>query len=339
MGPGVDAELLTTGLIRADAEDRIRWANRAAADLLACSDRKLPNRCLAEFSPVLADWCARSRRQDQTLTALETTLAPGLATVDVRIQRVGAESLIELSPVAERLRQRERLERADRQQALAGLSRGLAHELRNPLAGVRGAAQLIEKADDPAAIRRHAGLIQREVDRITALIERFAGSDTTVKAGPVNLHQILSEVAELVRAERHGDLMVETGFDPSIPLLAGDSGRLHQLFLNLMRNSVQAGASRIGLQTRIEHHSAVVEEPARHAVRIDIEDDGDGVPPALRETLFLPLVTGRAQGSGFGLALVQQIARQHGGLVEFEALERGSRFRVRLPLILAGRAA
>lgn len=330
----IDADLLSTGLIRVDPAGRIRWSNRAAADLLGRSAAHLSRQSLAELAPQLADWCARSRQQDQPLTAVETPLATNRAPVDVHIQPLGEEMLIELSPVAERLRQRERVERADRQQALAGLSRALAHELRNPLAGVRGAAQLIEHSLDPAASRRHAGLIRREVDRITALIERFVASEDD-QTGAVDLHQVLSEAAELVRAERQGLLRIEAEYDPSIPPLSGDPGRLHQLFLNLLRNSVQAGAGSIRLVTRIEHHSPLVEEPARHAVRVDVEDDGEGVPEALRETLFLPLVTGRAQGSGFGLALVQQIARQHGGLVEYQALDHGSRFRLRLPLIPA----
>lgn len=140
-------------------------------------------------------------------------------------------------------------------------------------------------------------------------------------------------------AERHGRLELIRDFDPSIPELMADADRLHQLVLNLVRNAVQSGAGRIRLVTRIEHDSPLVDRPARHAVRVEIEDDGQGVPETLRDRLFLPMVSGRDQGSGFGLAIVQQIARAHGGLVEYQPCPSGSAFIVRLPLLAAEETA
>ncbi len=329
-----DPDSLTTGLIRINPDGRIVWLNRAACDFLGRPSSSLINQNIASITDFLERWSRRVGEQGGSMAIAETTLQTNGKPVDLWLQAIESDILIEIHPVAERVHQREMTERADRQQAMALLARGLAHELRNPLAGVRGAAQLIEHAKDAEACRRHARMIQREVDRIIALIDHFAGSegpDRTV----LNLHQIINEAAELVMAESMGRLRIERQFDPSIPEQVGDPGRLHQLFLNLMRNSVQAGASRLILTTRIEHDSVLVDKPARHAVRIDIDDDGEGVPESLREKLFLPLVTGREQGSGFGLAVVQQIARAHGGLVEYLPLPDGSRFRVRLPLITA----
>lgn len=328
----LDPDRLTTGLIRIDRHGRIRELNRAAADLLGASIKHLRAADLDEVSPVLGKWCRRMEHPERPLHVLETRIEREDASVDVTIQRDGDEVLIEIHPITERVRQRELAERADRQQALAMMSHRLGHELRNPLAGVRGAAQLIEAAANNETLIRHAHMIRREVDRITALIDRFSGNPQP-QTGPVNLHQVLNETVELVMAEHRDGLDVIRHYDPSIPELKSDSGQLHQLFLNLMRNSLQANASTIRLTTRIEHDSPLIDNPARHAVRIDVEDDGDGVPQSLRERLFLPLVSGRDQGSGFGLAVVQQIARGHGGLVEYEPLESGSRFRVRLPLI------
>jgi two-component system, NtrC family, nitrogen regulation sensor histidine kinase GlnL len=330
-----DPDLIATGLLCVDREGRIRWSNRAAGDLLGRTPGALSGLALAELSPLLANLDRRMRERSRALQAVEICLQTEGPTIDLHLQPMDDGSLIELHPVAERIRQREMAERADRQQALALLSRHLAHELRNPLAGVRGAAQLISAASNDPMLERHARMIQREVDRITGLIERFAG-EREPGHEPVNLHQVLDEVAELVQAEHQGALSLDRHYDPSIPELQASSGQLHQLFLNLMRNSLQAGAHRIGLTTRIEHHSPLVDEPARHAVRIDVDDDGEGVAESLRDRLFLPLVTGRDQGSGFGLAVVQQIARAHGGLVEYLPLESGSRFRVRLPLLPAG---
>lgn len=327
----VDPDELATGLIRVAENGRIQWLNRAATTLLGPAGASLRNQPIDRVSPALAEWLARVLAQGRTLQAPEASLEGDDRIFDVCLQPDGDSVVIELHPVSERVRQRELAEQADRRQALSLMARQLAHELRNPLAGVRGAAQLIaaRKLDETSG--RHAAMIQREVDRITALIDRFAHSDRRA-SGPVNLHRTLTEAAELVIAEQHGRLCLEQDFDPSIPELSADGGQLHQLFLNLMRNSAQAGATTIRASTRIEHHSPLIDRPGGHAVRVDIEDDGQGVPEDLRERLFLPLATGRDQGSGFGLAIVQQIARAHGGLVEYQSLEHGSRFCLRLPL-------
>ncbi len=329
-----DPDLLATGLIRVDASHQVSWINRAAADLFGRSRSALVRLPLAQLSVALDDWHQRMDHLGQPLQVSEAQLAEGGSVLDVIFHRLENDTLIELHPVTDRIRQRAMAERADRQQALTLLTRRLAHELRNPLAGVRGAAQLIQAATGESRLIRHAQMIQREVDRITGLIERFAG-DGEKQLEAVNLHQVLDEAGELVLAENHGHLKLKKHYDPSIPELQSNGGQLHQLFLNLLRNSIQAGAREIRMTTRIEHRSLLIDEPARHAVRIDIDDDGQGVPEALRDRLFLPLVTGRDQGSGFGLAVAQQIARMHRGLIEFEPLERGSRFRVRLPLIVA----
>lgn len=333
-----DPDQIATGLLACDEHGRVEWANRAAGDLIGHRPASLTGLALAQLSPLLSELEQRMRERNQPLQAVEIRLAAEGPAMDLHLQRMGPSSLIEMHPVAERIRQREMAERADRQQAISLLSRRLAHELRNPLAGVRGAAQLISTTSNDPTLSRHARLIQREVDRITGLIERFAGNDSRQRE-PVNLHQVLDEVAELIQAEHQGSLKLVRQYDPSIPELHSSSGQLHQLFLNLMRNSLQAGAQRIQLTTRIEHHSPLVDDPARHAVRIDVDDDGEGVADSLSDRLFLPLVTGRDQGSGFGLAVVQQIARAHGGLVEYLPLSPGSRFRVRLPLIPATGAA
>jgi two-component system, NtrC family, nitrogen regulation sensor histidine kinase GlnL len=327
-----DPDLIATGLLSIDVEGRIIWSNRAAGDLLGRTASALKGAELAQVSALLDELNQRMLDRERALQAVEIRLLEHGPAMDLHFQPMPDGSLIELRPVAERIRQREMAERADRQQAVSLLSRHLAHELRNPLAGVRGAAQLISSAHPDPALERHARMIQREVDRITRLIERFAG-DREPGHEAVNLHQVLDEVAELVQAEHQGALSFVRHYDPSIPELQAGSGQLHQLFLNLMRNSLQAGASKLCLTSRIEHDSPLVDEPARHAVRIDVDDDGEGVAEGLRDRLFLPLVTGRDQGSGFGLAVVQQIARAHGGLVEYLPLDVGSRFRVRLPLL------
>lgn len=330
----IDPDALYTGIVLVGNDGLIRWLNQAAADYLGRSPSSLTGSSLEWAEPALARWSNRLARDHRSFQAPEASLSATGQSTDAVFTRIDEGILIELHPVAERLRQRQLADRADQQQAIHMLSRRLAHELRNPLAGVRAAAQLIAGQTDQSSLQRHAGMIQREVDRITGLIERFSG-DQNAEPGPVNLHRILEETTELVIAERHGRLVIEKDFDTSIPHLMADGDRLHRMVLNLVRNAVQAEAGSIVLVTRIEHDSPLVDRPARHAVRLEIIDDGQGVPDGLRDRLFLPMVSGRDKGSGFGLAIVQQIARAHGGLVEYRPRARGSVFTVRLPLIPA----
>ncbi|TVQ30973.1 MAG: hypothetical protein EA370_13265 [Wenzhouxiangella sp.] len=327
-----DPDDLVTGLIRVNRAGQVAWLNQAAARMLGRRAREVSGLDLADLSTSLASWRRQVADHGPTIQVSESGLEDSGQPVDVTLQATGEDVLIELHPLSERLRQREMTERADRQQAMTLLTRALAHELRNPLAGVRGAAQLIASGSRDDALRRHANMIQREVDRITALIDDFAG-DGEAAMGSTNLHRVLDEAAELVQAEHQGRLNLVRRFDPSIPEILADGNALRQLFLNLLRNAAQAGAGQLSLTSRIEHHSPLVDGPARHAIRIDIDDDGPGVPDQIRDRLFLPLVTGRESGSGFGLAVAQQIARRHAGLIEHIVLVDGCRFRVRLPLI------
>jgi len=328
---GIDPDQLRTGLIHVDPTGKTRWVNRAAADLLDSRPEALTGKRLGDYCSPLDRLRQRAERIDGPLSVSEAHILPRGPVLDLFIRIEDDGCYFEMHPITERIRQRERAERADREQSVTLLARSLAHELRNPLAGVRGAAQLIERSSDASAPQRHARMIQREVDRIIALIDHVA-EDRPPRLGPLNPHRVLNDALELVQAESGGRLRIQRYFDPSIPDQDADEGQLHQLFLNLLRNSVQAGALNLTLRSRIEHDSAWVDPPARHAIRIDIDDDGEGVPEALRDRLFLPMVTGRDQGSGFGLAVVQQIARSHGGLVDFSALDPGSRFTLRIPL-------
>lgn len=329
-----DPDELATGLIRVRVDGGVEAINRAAADLLGIAAMPDAGWQLRDLAPVLDSAVERTRCGKGPLWLPEIQVTERGPAVDTYLHAHDDTVLIELHPVAVRVRQRQMADRADRQQAVTLLTRRLAHELRNPLAGVRGAAQLIGAADNSEAIDRHAAMIQREVDRIVALIDRFAGGGDSDR-GPVNLHRVIDEAAELAGAEAGGRLRIERDFDASIPELQADGAGLHRLLVNLLRNAIQAGASSIRLTTRIEHDCPQLDDPHRAAVRIEIDDDGTGVPENLRQRLFLPLVSGRGDGTGFGLAIVQQIARAHGGLASYHPLDAGSRFQVYLPLIPA----
>lgn len=330
---------LTTGLISVGADDQILWCNQAARNLLVLGILSGPNVPLTNLIPALENRLTSVRMNQQSIQISEVVLPHSQLSVDVSLTAIDDETILcELYPITERIRQRQYAERADRQQAIAQMARHLAHELRNPLAGVKAGAQLITHQATESSIQRHADMIERGVDRITTLLERFADNQTHHKT-EINLHQLLTETAELVVAERRGDLRIEADFDPSIPLVMADGDQLNQLFLNLIRNSSQADATSIQLSTRIEHMSPIVDPPAKHAIRIGIKDNGIGIPTHLHDRLFLPMVSGKDQGSGFGLAIAQQIARAHEGLLEYQPCQEGASFVLRLPLITATEAS
>jgi two-component system nitrogen regulation sensor histidine kinase GlnL len=232
-------------------------------------------------------------------------------------------------------RKRHRLEQRELQTGLLELlSRNLGHEIRNPLGGIRGASQMLASELGSPEMANLARLIMREVDRIDELIQSFGQPKLAQK--PVQFYPLLDEVIGLVEIEFSQQAAFERDFDPSIPVFPGDAMAIRQVLLNLLRNALQAHSTRIVIRTRVEHGGALLQSATTGLLRIDITDDGEGVPESLRNLLFLPLVTGKRNGTGLGLALSQQIAAAHGGLLTYEPVRAepnaGSRFSLYLPL-------
>jgi len=217
------------------------------------------------------------------------------------------------------------------------LSRNLGHEVRNPLGGIRGAAQMLADELESGELATLARLIMRESDRIDELIQRFGRPELEI--AEIELYPLLDEALDLLAAEFGKTVEVHRDFDPSIPPVRADATALRRVVLNLLRNACQAGANVLVIKTRVEHGNALLQSVPASVIRLDFIDDGQGVPDALRSLLFLPLVTSRRGGTGLGLALSQQIASAHGGLLTFEALERGSCFSLYLPFCQGDHAA
>ena len=210
--------------------------------------------------------------------------------------------------------------------------RGLAHEVKNPLAGVRGAAQLLKRRlTDPELIRL-AELVMAEADRLVTLTDRLLQPGGKPHLSVLNLHEVAERARALIAAEAQPALRLDRDYDPSLPTLRGNGDRLLQLVLNLMRNALQAKATRISLRSRAEHNVLIGEKAARLAARLDVIDDGHGVPEELRHTLFMPLVSGRSKGTGLGLALAQEIAQEHGGTLSYRSRPGHTVFSLLLPL-------
>jgi two-component system nitrogen regulation sensor histidine kinase GlnL len=217
--------------------------------------------------------------------------------------------------------------------ALSVALKGLAHELRNPLAGLKGAAQLLHRktADQPQA-QALVKLIENEVVRLTQLIDQFMNPAPPKPHIALNIHSVLETVRQLADAEAGWSVKLERDYDPSLPEVLGDADRLTQAILNLVRNALQSGASAVTLRSRAEHHVQIADTLSKLALRIEIADNGRGVPEDLHEQIFLPLVSGRAEGTGLGLPLALQIAREHRGSLSFRSRPGHTVFALLLPV-------
>lgn len=209
--------------------------------------------------------------------------------------------------------------------------RGFAHEVKGPLAGVRGAAQLLHRHLEDSALIELADLIMIEVDRVAALSDRLLRAGAKPRLARTNIHEVLERVAALVAAEPEAP-EVRRDYDPSLPAINIDGDRMQQTLLNLARNAVEAGARTLTLRTRVEHTARLGERTARLTLRVDVGDDGRGVPPDIAEALFEPLVSGRADGTGLGLAIAREIAREHGGDLTFVSRPGATTFTLLLPV-------
>jgi two-component system nitrogen regulation sensor histidine kinase GlnL len=226
--------------------------------------------------------------------------------------------------------------------ALHAALKGLAHEIRNPLAGLKGAAQLLARRasvrSDNDDERELISVIGDEVDRLTALLERLVNPAPTRAFELLNIHVVLERVRMLADADAGWAIKLERDYDPSLPELSGDADRLTQALWNLLRNALESGANTVTLRTRAEHGVLIGEVAHRLVLRIEIADNGRGVPDDLTERIFLPLVSGRAEGSGLGLPLTQQIAREHGGALSYRSRPGHTVFTLMLPVPEDGNA-
>ncbi|WP_369925357.1 nitrogen regulation protein NR(II) [Xanthomonas sp. NCPPB 2632] len=323
--------LLGTGLAVVSTDGRVTWINPALGELLDVGPRTAPGHDLTALmrNPALAaqlDRVALERRA-YNLRAVTFGVARGRElTADLILQPLDDGSiLVEVHPLAPELAA------ASAGTPLSATLRGFAHEVKNPLAGLRGAAQLLERRVVDKDLRQLAAMVIAEADRLAALADGLLRHGGAPRLGPVNLHELLERLESLVVAEAAAP-RVRHDFDPSLPDTLGDADRLLQVLLNLTRNASEAGASTLTLRTRVEHGARVGERTVRAALRVDVIDDGPGVPDELRDTLFQPLVSGRPDGTGLGLALSREIALEHGGDLRYTSRHGETVFSLYLPM-------
>jgi two-component system nitrogen regulation sensor histidine kinase GlnL len=212
--------------------------------------------------------------------------------------------------------------------------RQLAHEIKNPLGGLRGAAQLLGRQLSSVELREYTDVIISEADRLAALVDTLLGPGGPPNKRPVNVHELLEYVMRLLEPEIGERLAVTRLYDPGLPLIDLDRDQVVQALINLVRNAVTAlqGTGNLVLRTRAEMNFTIGD--TRHPViaSIEIEDDGPGIAPDLQDSVFYPLVTSRPDGTGLGLPAAQELVGRHGGLIEFESQPGRTVFFVRIPL-------
>ena len=226
----------------------------------------------------------------------------------------------------------------ERQELNRELIRNLAHEIKNPLGGIRGSAQLLERElrglGNEADLKEYTQVIVNEADRLQSLMDRLLTPHRLPQMARVNIHEVLERVRTLVLAEFPAGVTVIRDYDTSLPEFIADKEPLIQALLNITRNAAEAmhGRGQIRLSTRIARQVTLAKQRFRHAIQVQIVDNGPGVPEALREKIFFPLVSGHDGGTGLGLSLAQNFISQHHGIIEFESMPGNTCFTVILPV-------
>ena len=340
-------DLISAAVILVDARLAIRHVNPAAENLFAASQRQLLGCHLTQLvgdSPALAAAIDSTLKNNWSYTShnisvqrpsvgelhLECTVSP--------IEGAGPRLLLEFRPIDQKLRAAREERLLEQQQANRELIRNLAHEIKNPLGGIRGSAQLLEHElrmlDNAPQLREYTQVIIKESDRLQDLMQRLLSSHRMMQPALVNVHEILERVRRLIHAE-YADVRVRRDYDTSLPDLTGDREQLIQAILNVARNAAQAmaGKGEIVFRTRAVRQVTLAKRRYPLALEVQVIDNGPGIPDEIRDKIFYPLVSGREGGSGLGLTLAQSFVHQHHGTIEVSSRPGRTCFTLLLPLI------
>lgn len=338
-------ESLTSAVMVFDRAGCVKYANSAAEVMLDSSVKHLigvsaralfsgSNDELELFELVRLTGQRFSKREAQL-----TTLSGNLLIVDFSLSQLSNGALLFEAFARDHLLRIEREgELLNRHATARSLVRGLAHEIKNPLGGIRGAAQLLERELPSEELREYTRIIIEETDRLRNLVDRLMGPYRKPKIENVNIHAVLEHVRSLIEVESEGQVQLVRDYDPSIPEFEGDYEQLIQAILNICRNAFQALSEsntpypRIMIRTRTMRRITLGAEKHRLVCNVEILDNGPGIPQELINTIFYPMVTGRAEGSGLGLSIAQSIINQHQGLIECQSAPGDTSFHLYIPL-------
>jgi two-component system nitrogen regulation sensor histidine kinase GlnL len=264
-------------------------------------------------------------RPDTDPLNLDCTVSP--------VETAGVRLLLEFRPIDAQMRVAREEQLAQQQQANRELIRNLAHEIKNPLGGIRGSAQLLERELTDPQLREYTEVIIAEADRLQDLMNRMLTSHSVMRPGPLNIHDVLERVRRLILAEFPA-VSIRRDYDTSLPDVTADREQLIQAILNITRNAAQAleGTGEISLRTRIARQVTLAKRRFRLALELQVTDNGPGIPEPIRDKIFYPLVSGREGGSGLGLSLAQSFIEQHHGVIEVESRPGHTCFTILLPI-------
>ena len=335
---------LTTAVVVINTAMKVLYLNSAAEMLFAISARRItgsPIREIFPAEPAFIERLGKVFKIGQGFSEHEMALvlpSNKRITVDcsVSIDDCDADQCLFVE-----MKQQDRHLRISREERLLAqnvatrqLVRGFAHEVKNPLGGLRGAAQLLEAELPNQELKEYTQIIIGEADRLQKLVDEMLGPNSLPKKQLINIHEVLERVRSLVLAEVPEGVMLNRNYDISIPEFVADKDQMIQAILNIVRNAVQAmeGHGTIELKTRVERQFTIGNVRHRHIVRIDITDDGPGIPEEMQQRIFYPMVTSRAEGTGVGLSIAQSLVNRHGGLIECTSSPDNTCFSIMVPI-------
>ena len=325
-------ESLEVSVLVVDALMVIHQVNLSAETLFEQSRRYLHGQHLTEL--IGSDEVIRYAEQvldnnaQFTLREFQLNLGHKEILVDMTLTQLSGEGspadrvLIELHSINRISRFMKEQNQLERQQSFRLMMRGMAHEIKNPLGGIRGAAQLLHKEIRDPERKELTNILIKEADRLTRMVDRIMGSREQLKRAPINLHEVLEHVAGLVTTNTSNKITIERNYDPALPEIEADREQLIQAVLNIVINAIEAQSesdtSTVGFTTQFERYFTINQHTHKRVLKLTIWDAGPGVEPELRDMIFDPLITGRSDGSGLGLSITQEIVQRHNGIVQLE---------------------
>lgn len=336
---------LATAVLLFDKALRLLSINSAGEGLLSVSHKQIAGMTPRQIWPEAAFFYKTVQRALESGSTcvergLDMRLSPGRGIkVDCMITPIltgetAEEILVELVDADSFARVMREVNQKTVQEAGREAVKGMAHEIKNPLGGIRGAAQLLEKELTDAGLSEYTRIIISEADRLRNFIDRMLTASVLPEKKAINIHEALEYVRSVLTAENAAAINIKRDYDPSLPPVAADREQIIQALLNLLRNAAQAIAAdgQITLRTRVQRQVTIQHRLNRHVIVVDIIDDGPGIPAEIGAGAFYPMITGRAEGTGLGLSIAQQLIQAHGGLISYERRNEQTCFTLLLPV-------